>query len=105
MKDHIEKTLQALIYAYENPERKALSLRFPHIKKPILQAHFLLRHVKNGIKRKRAKKTSELFPYSVTKHQSVLRRKLGDSNPLLQERKIINIKNAINHIDQIVIRP
>lgn len=47
----------------------------------------------------------ENFKYTVKKHQSLLRRKLGSSDPQLQENKIVNIKVAIKNIDGIIIKP
>lgn len=41
----------------------------------------------------------------MARHQSVLRRKLGDSNPRLQEQKIINIRTAIEKFDGVIIEP
>jgi vancomycin resistance protein VanW len=41
----------------------------------------------------------------VKKHQSLLRRKLGDSDPQLQENKIVNLRLAIPNIDGILIKP
>ncbi|MFD1739208.1 VanW family protein [Bacillus salitolerans] len=45
------------------------------------------------------------FPYTCKKHQSLLRRKLGSSDPQLQENKITNIKLAARKIDGILINP
>ncbi len=45
------------------------------------------------------------LPFSCTKHQSLLRRRLGNSDPQLQENKIHNLKIACPPIDGIVIRP
>lgn len=39
------------------------------------------------------------------KHQSLLRRKLGDSDPVLQENKITNLKIACPTIDGVLVRP
>ena len=39
------------------------------------------------------------------KHQSLLRRRLGDSDPILQENKIVNLSIAASRIDGIVIHP
>lgn len=47
----------------------------------------------------------ENLPFSVKKHQSLLRRKLGDSDPQLQENKIVNLKIAVKTIDGILIKP
>ena len=45
------------------------------------------------------------FPHTCKKHQSLLRRKLGNSDPQLQENKITNLKIASAEIDCIVIKP
>ncbi|MER2010304.1 MAG: VanW family protein, partial [Psychrobacillus sp.] len=47
---------------------------------------------------------STTFPYTCKKHQSLLRRTLGDSDPQLQENKIINLKIAAGEIDGIIIK-
>lgn len=50
-------------------------------------------------------KTEQNLAFSVKKHQSLLRRKLGNSDPALQENKIINLKIAGPAIDGILIKP
>ena len=45
------------------------------------------------------------LPYRVKKHQSVLIRKLGDSDVQLQLNKVENLKIAIKKIDGIIISP
>ncbi|MDQ0877898.1 vancomycin resistance protein VanW [Paenibacillus sp. V4I3] len=45
------------------------------------------------------------FPYTCKKHQSLLRRKLGSSDPILQENKITNLRISVGRMDGIVIRP
>ncbi|HWO76717.1 MAG TPA: VanW family protein [Bacillus sp. (in: firmicutes)] len=50
-------------------------------------------------------KCQEKLPFSVKRHQSLLRRKLGNSAPGLQESKITNLKIAQKAIDGILIRP
>lgn len=47
----------------------------------------------------------ESLPFSCVKHQSLLRRKLGESDPRLQENKIINLQLAHRTIDGIIIQP
>lgn len=44
-------------------------------------------------------------PFSCKKHQSLLRRRLGDSDPKLQDSKIINLSIASRTIDGITINP
>lgn len=50
-------------------------------------------------------RTKGKLPYRVKKHQSVLIRKLGDSNLQLQYNKVTNLRLAINKIDGIIINP
>jgi vancomycin resistance protein VanW len=50
-------------------------------------------------------KTESNLLYTCKKHQSLLRRRLGDSNPILQENKIVNLSIAASRIDGIVIHP
>lgn len=45
------------------------------------------------------------LPHTCTKHQSLLRRKLGNSDPQLQENKIRNLKIACPAIDGLLIQP
>ncbi|MBO9699532.1 MAG: VanW family protein [Sporocytophaga sp.] len=45
------------------------------------------------------------LPYRVKKHQSVLIRKLGNSDMVLQYNKVENIRIAIRNINGVVIRP
>lgn len=52
---------------------------------------------------KRKSKTNFLF--TCKKHQSLLRRRLGDSDPILQENKIVNLTLAASRIDGIIIQP
>lgn len=48
---------------------------------------------------------SETLPHVVKRHQSLLRRKLGHSDPVLQENKITNLEIARQTFDGILIRP
>ena len=43
--------------------------------------------------------------FTVKKHQSLLRRRLGDSDPQLQENKVHNLKLSAPHLDGLLIRP
>jgi vancomycin resistance protein VanW len=52
---------------------------------------------------KEKRKTS--YSYTCKKHQSLLRRRLGDSDPILQENKITNLRIASDKIDGIIIGP
>ncbi len=48
---------------------------------------------------------SERLPVVCHKHQSLLRRRLGSTDPQLQENKIINLRIAKDQIDGVLIRP
>ncbi len=50
-------------------------------------------------------RTSEKLEFRVKKHQSVLLKKLGDSDMQLQVNKVTNLKIATKQIDGILIRP
>lgn len=67
----------------------------------------LKRHIENIKLRKKLAmdRNNTSLTFIAKKHQSLLRRKLGSSDPILQENKITNVKIAIGHIDGIVIKP
>ncbi len=48
---------------------------------------------------------NETLPFTCKKHQSLLRRRLGNSDPRLQENKIQNLKIACPTIDGLLIKP
>ncbi|MBK8950665.1 MAG: VanW family protein [Flavobacteriales bacterium] len=50
-------------------------------------------------------RTSEKLPFRVKKHQSVLLKKLGESDMVLQVNKVTNLKIAIKNINGLLIRP
>lgn len=58
-----------------------------------------------GNKRYVSKYSSEQLNFRIKKHQSVLLKKLGDSDMKLQVNKVTNIKIAIKNIDGIIIQP
>lgn len=67
----------------------------------------LFRFFKNVKDRKNFAKTftKTSMPFTCKKHQSLLRRRLGDSDPILQENKIVNLSIASKNIDGIIINP
>lgn len=72
-----------------------------------IQQKRIFRGMKNVIDRKMFSSTfsKDSLPYTCKKHQSLLRRKLGDSDPRLQENKIVNLKIASKKVDGIIIKP
>lgn len=98
----IQKHLEKL----EKPQRIALSVRFPFLRPIIIFLKRLHKKFQFSLSESISHShSSEYFPCIVARHQSVLRRKLGDSNPRLQEQKIINIRNAIKKFDGVIIEP
>ena len=103
---NLEKDIARRIYSYEHPKRIALSKRYPFLKGLILVLRHLLRNGQNFFNLKiRFKRRKKFFNSVVARHQSVLRRKLGDSNPRLQEQKITNLKQAVKELNGIIIEP
>ena len=73
-----------------------------------IQQKRLFRILANIIGRKKFANHKELcttFSYRCKKHQSLLRRTLGNSDPKLQENKITNLKISSQKIDGIIIKP
>ncbi|MHB1278564.1 MAG: VanW family protein [Bacteroidia bacterium] len=50
-------------------------------------------------------KTNEKLPFRIKKHQSILLKKLGESDMQLQINKVTNLKIATQKLDGILIRP
>jgi len=73
----IRDTIQKEIINFEKPKRKAISKKFPLFNKPIIFLHILKRKLENflnpKIKKTRSKK---FFKAIITRHQSLLMRKL-----------------------------
>ncbi|MDO8489828.1 MAG: VanW family protein [bacterium] len=102
----IEKEIAERIYNYENPKRIALSRKYPFFKKPIIFLRHLTRDIQNCLDfRIRCERKNDFFDCVVARHQSILRRRLGDSSPKLQEQKIINLKQAIQRLNGVIIQP
>ena len=49
--------------------------------------------------------SAELLPVVLVRHASLLRRRLGDSDPRLQETKIVNLRLAVPSLDGLLIQP
>lgn len=102
----VQKDIVQRLYEYEHPKRIALSRRYPFLKKPVLFVRHQLKSLSNLLDRRITRTQSTVFfPCVVARHQSVLRRKLGDSDARLQEQKITNLRQAIKRINGLVIQP
>ncbi|PID84068.1 vancomycin resistance protein [Candidatus Gracilibacteria bacterium] len=106
MNAELRKILENQIFRYENPKRIPLSVRYPNLRKSIMEIKRAKRKFSNIFNANICyKKGTAYFPNIAARHQSVLRRRLGDSNPRLQEQKIINIRQAIKKFDMVIIEP
>lgn len=102
----MRKKIESYIFDYERPSRMALSRKYPKLQKPIIFVRHLFRNVINFFDwNLRTKKSIKYFKNIVARHQSLLRRKLGVSDPRLQEQKVTNLKQAIKKLDGVIISP
>jgi vancomycin resistance protein VanW len=94
------------IHEIENPKRVAVSRRFPRLKPVIIGSKRFFRNAQY-IFDKTARRTyvSDFFPQVLARHSSPLMRKLGSSDPKLQEKKIINLRLAAEKLNGLVIPP
>lgn len=98
--------LRALIAEFERPQRRAFTTRFPLFKNIVIAGRCALRNAQHLLNRSLARtRVAELFPFVIARHKAVLRRKLGTSDPRLQERKIVNLQHAIKRIDGLIVQP
>lgn len=94
------------ILELEKPRRRALSLKYPFLKKILISRRIALTKIKNILFYNIAqKRSSTFFENVIARHQSVLRRTLGDSDIRLQEAKIINLKKACLSLNGLIIKP
>lgn len=84
-----------------------MSVRFPQLLPAILMVKRSYCFIRDQVKyaNKFARAGDETYQYSQYSSRSLLRRRLGSSNPDLQEKKIINIKRALDNISVVNIGP
>ena len=72
-----------------------------------MEKEILKRHVQDMLRSTRFAKerTEETLPVVVCRHNSLIRRRLGNVNMQLQENKATNLALAVKHIDGLLIRP
>jgi vancomycin resistance protein VanW len=87
--------------------RRRVSEFHPLVYKARIRQKRLTRSVADlvSVRRFASRIQTENLPFTYKKHQSLLRRKLGNSDPELQENKIKNLQIACPTIDGILIRP
>ena len=102
----IKTSIHGLLASREKPERIAVSIRYPVLAGPILFVKRTIRSVHNlfhpGLVRS---VSTDFLDHIVCRHQSVLFRRLGDSDPHLQKQKVINLKIAAHKLNGLVILP
>lgn len=88
-------------------KRKLISQRHPILYFLAVWARRLRRYSQwySDHKKYTHKRSTEKLPFRIKKHQSVLLKKLGDSDRQLQVNKVTNLKIAAKRIDGILIRP
>jgi vancomycin resistance protein VanW len=87
--------------------RKLLSQRHPALYFLAVWSRRVKRYIDWYVDNKRyaSHRTTEKLPYRVKKHQSVLLKRLGESDMQLQINKVTNLSIALRQITGIVIRP
>ncbi|MBI2410793.1 MAG: VanW family protein [Candidatus Kerfeldbacteria bacterium] len=91
---------------YDQPLRRAWSSRFPVLKLPIVKTRQTIRRLEYVLNKKIARtKQVDDFAYVYARHQSILRRILGNSDSRLQEQKITNLQVAVAQLNGLVIQP
>ncbi len=88
-------------------QRKLLSQRHPFLYFIAIWARRINRYFDwyLGSVKYVSQRTQGKLPFRIKKHQSVLLKKLGNSDMQLQVNKVTNIKIAIKNIDGIIIKP
>ncbi|MCL6458097.1 MAG: VanW family protein [Gorillibacterium sp.] len=87
--------------------KKRLLKRFPQLYQVRVSQLQLTRSIIDRWPRTRfaRHRSVQTLPCTCKRHQSLLRRKLGTSDPILQENKITNLRIAMRQMDGIIIRP
>jgi vancomycin resistance protein VanW len=79
--------------------------RFPFVYTVRVFQLRLTRGLSNLFKNYAGERIEQPLPHVVKRHQSLLRRTLGSSDPILQENKIINLGIALKSLNGVVIKP
>ena len=88
-------------------ERKLFCEISPFTYRLSMEKEILKRHVQDMLRKTQFAKerTEEKLPVVVYRHNSLIRRRLGNVNMQLQENKATNLALAVKHIDGLLIRP
>ena len=88
-------------------ERKLFCEISPFTYRLSMEKEILKRHVQDMLRKTlfAKERTEESLPVVIYRHNSLIRRRLGNVNMQLQENKATNLALAVKHIDGLVIRP
>ncbi len=101
-----QKEIEKMVENFFIPETPALSRRFPFLIPLILLVRRSKKLIQNFFNTNLSQEKNEkLFPYTVARHQSVLRRTLGTSDMRLQEQKVVNLTVASQKLHGVIIPP
>lgn len=86
--------------------RRALTSRFPALAPAVVEGRIWLKSLQTRRPEYQLfRAPAALFPFRVHRHHSVLRRRLGDADPRLQELKVQNLRRAAEQLDGLSLAP
>ena len=90
----------------EQMKRKLFCEISPFTYRLSMEKEILKRHIQDMLRKTQfaRERTAEPLPVVVNRHNSLIRRRLGNVNMQLQENKATNLALAVKHIDGLVIR-
>lgn len=103
----IEEKIKKLLKVHlEKNNRELLSQKYPFFKDHIMQSRILIRKAKDSLNFGiQYQKKTQFYDKVLARHQSLLLRKLGNSDIQLQVNKIKNLKIACEKLNGIIIKP
>lgn len=104
--EKLTEIIKEKILEFEQPKRQALSNKFPKFKKPIIFTRQILRKFNNFFNYQISYKTkNDFYNHVIARHQSVLIRKLGETDVKLQRQKVTNLQIAVKKLNGVIILP
>ncbi len=101
----LKQEIVLLLKEYQEPKRKPFSKYFPFLKRFFVISRRLVRKINNFSSKIARDRASDTYINVVSRHQSLLMRKLGVTDIQLQKNKIVNLKQAIKKLDKLKIKP
>ena len=104
--NEIETIVRHRLAELEQPRRIAISTRYPALAGGVLFVKRTARSIHNILSSNLTRtESSEFFDHIISRHQSVLFRRLGASDPRLQQQKVTNLKMAVHRLNGLIIKP